>query len=87
MNEERSEERDSNGEEYEDNVGNKFSNEGRVVESTPLEAPAKVSQFVCRIRWLEEEGNIELVFFFVRVVFDKRWCFDRGINVDDNGVV
>lgn len=71
MNEERSEERDSNGEEYEDNVGNKFSNEGRVVESTPFEARAKVSQFVCRIRWLEEEGNIELVFFFVGVVFDK----------------
>lgn len=71
MNEERSEERDSNGEEYEDNVGNKFSNEGRVVESTPFEARAKVSQFVCRIRWTEEEGNIELVFFFVGVVFDK----------------
>lgn len=34
VNEERSEERDSDGEEYEDNIGNEFCEEGRVVEST-----------------------------------------------------
>jgi len=40
MNEERSEERDSDGEEYEDNVRNEFCDEGRVVESTTLKASA-----------------------------------------------
>lgn len=86
MQEKRREERDSNSEKYEDDIGNEFSNVGRVVESTPFKAGAKVSQFVCRIRWLEEKGYIELVFFFVWVVFEKRQASARGINVDGSGI-
>ena len=45
-NEEGHEERDNNGEDYEQHIGNESSNAVRVVKSTPLKAHAKVSQFI-----------------------------------------